>query len=86
MQSGRADPISRQGGWEQTCIGMTSTLTRRGVERHVSWRDPCQNEHCARDLEDQFTQCASYFANAVSIWRCSGLWQPVFDTFDGVSL
>lgn len=77
MRCGRADPISRQGGWEQTCIAMTSTLTRRGVERHVSCRDPCQNERRARDLVDQFTQCASNFANAISFWRCSGIQQPV---------
>lgn len=84
VRCGRADPISRQGGWEQTCIGMTSTLWR-GVERHVSWSDPVRMSSLPGILKIKPP-------NALRISRTPSHlgaileFEGVFDTLRGVSL
>ena len=83
---GRADHIRRQGGWEETCIVMTSTLTRRGVWSGTFLGEtPVKTNYLPGMLKISHPMRIE-FREPISIWRGSGVGQALLDTFGDVSL
>jgi hypothetical protein len=76
---GRADPISRQGGWQ-------ADMHRYDVDVDaVVWsgtflgETPVRMSATTRDHGDQISQCACQLTNTISFWRGSAIWKAVVD-------